>query len=430
MEVRPKTSKQHEFQGSKPLVALFGLKRREKINAKLLFLGDGEVYSEDTWFTWYDSREDDETRTAEYRLFYSTKTVQRRAGVGDLLVLAVRPDGLLLAMVAAKGSAWERKLTWLFDLPRDIRKTWLLPDLEHEPASELSADLLLQEVGMELPAPTGESDLDEMLTLFPKDLPATKEFSAYARSKCTGVDAKNDPDHALTIWVEKEYQLFRLYEAHQVSKRVQTGFLNAKGAADVDAFFRFAKSCQQRRFSRVGYAFQDHVAALLVASGVRFTPQAITEAKRLPDFVLPGVEYYHDRKFPKEHLVMLAVKTTLRERFKQVPSEADRIEIKHLLTLDPRVTPDSIAEMKTLKLQMVLPKSLHTLYHPAARKWFLSVRDFIEFALSKQQALSPPPKLPSRVAKLMREARARKNAKPRKVPRAQTKGRRAAKASL
>lgn len=74
---------------------------------------------------------------------------------------------------------------------------------------------------------------------------------------------------------------------------------------------------------------------------------------------------------------MLGVKTTCKERWRQVLSEAKRIEKKHLLTLEPSISEDQTDEMKSDDLQLVVPKGLHETYKDSQQKWLLNLGDFI-----------------------------------------------------
>ena len=55
---------------------------------------------------------------------------------------------------------------------------------------------------------------------------------------------------------------------------------------------------------------------------------------------------------------MLATKTTYRDRWRQVISEADRIPMKHLLTLQEGVSEAQFREMVGANVQLVVPEPL------------------------------------------------------------------------
>jgi len=74
---------------------------------------------------------------------------------------------------------------------------------------------------------------------------------------------------------------------------------------------------------------------------------------------------------------MLGAKSTLKERWRQVLSEAARIKRKHLLTLEPGISEAQTTEMEAKSLQLVLPRDLHRTYKPAQQAWLLGVDDFL-----------------------------------------------------
>src|SRR5690606_24225581 len=105
--------------------------------------------------------------------------------------------------------------------------------------------------------------------------------------------------------------------------------------------------------------------SLLTAMGIRFARTAVTENRSKPDFLFPGVAEYRDQKFDPHGLTALGVKSTCKDRWRQVLSEADRVERKHLLTLEPAISTNQTDEMQARQLQLVLPHSLHATYTSA-----------------------------------------------------------------
>ena len=68
---------------------------------------------------------------------------------------------------------------------------------------------------------------------------------------------------------------------------------------------------------------------------------------------------------------MLAIKTTCKDRWRQILNEADRIERKHLLTLQEGVSEEQFREMKDTGVQLVIPT-------PLIAKFPTSVRPHLE----------------------------------------------------
>ena len=82
---------------------------------------------------------------------------------------------------------------------------------------------------------------------------------------------------------------------------------------------------------------------------------------------------------------MLGAKSTLKDRWRQVLSEALRIPEKHLLTLEPGISENQTDEMQAKKLQLVVPKRLHNTYRLTQQSWLMDVADFISVVRSRQE---------------------------------------------
>lgn len=77
---------------------------------------------------------------------------------------------------------------------------------------------------------------------------------------------------------------------------------------------------------------------------------------------------------------MLAVKTSCEDRWQQVLAQADRIAVKHLLTLEPGISQTQTDEMRKERLQLVLPRSLHESHRPAQQAELTDIAQFLELA--------------------------------------------------
>ena len=162
------------------------------------------------------------------------------------------------------------------------------------------------------------------------------------------------------------------------SSAVVKGRLAQGFAGDVDGFLQFSLSVQNRRKSRAGYALGNHVEAVLIAQGVTHKREATTEKRNGPDFLFPGEVAYHDANQPSAGLRMLAVKTTCKDRWRQVLAEADRIVPKHLLTLEPSISTAQTTEMQGSALQLVVPAALLPSYSAAQRDWMMTFAGFLD----------------------------------------------------
>jgi hypothetical protein len=287
----------------------------------------------------------------------------------------------LLAIVAEKDSAIERQLLWLFGLS----------DFSHPGfsiRSELETDqdrisfatrIVLEQLGIE-PEEEAPNYLDEMLSRFNGAFPKTIVFSAYARQTIRDVHAADDPDAALIAWMEREEVLFRTFEKHLLGNKLQKISVDA----DTDAFLKLSLSIQNRRKSRAGSALENHLEQVFKDNNLTFSRTAITENNSKPDFIFPGITQYRDCDFPTARLTMIGAKTTCKERWRQVITEAARISTKHLITLEPGISENQTAEMQHEQVQLVVPKVLHETYSVKQKLWLMNLADFTTLARKRQ----------------------------------------------
>lgn len=373
-------SNQHEFDGVSGLKRMLGTARRE-FPAMFIYLSDDEesAVTEAGFLTWYDAREAHPTRS-EYRLYYPDTAVSERADEHDLLVIGRRPDDSLVVIIAAAGSTAENQIVWLFGITDlDVRGYAVRTEEETDRmrlafASRQVLELIGVEVENEAPDVLGL-----MLDRFGGDFPKTREFSTFARETLRDVAPGDDPDEALVAWMEREELLFRTLERHLISDRLTQGFDN-----DVDAFISFSLSVQNRRKSRAGCALENHLEYLFAALGIRHSRTAVTEGKAKPDFLFPGHAEYHDPAWPSARLTMLGVKSSCKDRWRQILAEADRIPEKHLLTLEPGISRNQTDEMRAKGVRLVLPRGIHGSYQPDQQAWLMDVAGFIKLVEERQ----------------------------------------------
>ena len=178
--------------------------------------------------------------------------------------------------------------------------------------------------------------------------------------------------------MEREEALFRAYERHLVSERLKSGF--GPAGDDVDEFIAFSLSVQNRRKSRVGHAFENHLGFIFREHRLPFEKgggSRVTENRAKPDFLFPDFKAYHDSSYPLSKIVLLGAKTTCKDRWRQVLSEGDRLERKFLATLEAGISSSQTNEMKAKGLQLVIPAAVHESFNSEQKRWLYSMYDFI-----------------------------------------------------
>jgi len=383
VETITEKSNQHEFQGTRPLRRLLGDDDRRGIPTRFIWIsGEQEALAEDGFMSWSNVRKG-KPRAAEYHLYYSGNTVTELMQPGDILFLALRRDGSVLVVITPPGTI-QNQLVWLFGIEEQPGLGFTFQEIAGNNNAELdfAARYILDELGIEPEEPEADQ-LDSLIEKFGLVFPTTRIFSELARSSLPEVSAADDPDRALIDWMDREEQLFRRLERRIVAARIGGGF-NAPDGADVDGFLSFSLSVQNRRKARAGQALENHIEAVFGAQGISYVRGAETENRNKPDFLFPGQQEYRDPGFPAARLTMLGAKSTLKDRWRQVLSEAVRIEEKHLLTLEPGVSENQTEEMQVKRLQLVVPRPLHATYLRTQQAWLMDVTGFLAVVRARQ----------------------------------------------
>ena len=392
VEADPAKSNQHEFNGVTPLKKIFGLEK-QKFPARFIYLNDNDddPPADDGFLTWYDSRENHPTRT-EHRMYFPTTAVSVCASAGDELFIGLKPDNTILAIIAESGSTIANQIRWLFAITETSHPGFSIrEELESEQDRiAFASRVILEQLGIEVEE-SEETFLEDMLHRFDGRFPKTKDFSAYARSTLTDLSPLDNPDAVLMGWMEREEILFRTLEKHFIAEQLSSGtFLvmessDGEPGIDVDGFLNYSLSIQNRRKSRVGQVFENHVEQLFLSRNIHFDRAKVTENNSKPDFIFPGIVEYHDSTFSASMLTMLGVKSTLKDRWRQVLAEAERIPNKHLLTLQAAISENQTNEMQSHNLQLVVPTAIRSSYTTQQQNWLMSMDDFVKLVLARQR---------------------------------------------
>jgi hypothetical protein len=183
------------------------------------------------------------------------------------------------------------------------------------------------------------------------------------------------PDARLVRRRDCEFELFKSVEDATETPRIAQGF------ASLDEFVSLALSILQRRKSRSGRSLELHTREIFLEEGLLenldFSHSPMSEGEKRPDFLFPSEAAYRDPDFPSSKLRMLGAKTTLKDRWRQVLNEADRIPQKHLLTLQEGVSENQFAEMRAAGVQLVVPTSLVESFPKAVREHLITLEQFI-----------------------------------------------------
>jgi hypothetical protein len=81
---------------------------------------------------------------------------------------------------------------------------------------------------------------------------------------------------------------------------------------------------------------------------------------------------------------MLAVKSSCKERWRQILDEAERIPNKHLCTLEQAISIDQTRAMMNRNVTLVIPSGFHHTYSAEQQDGLWSINRFIDYVRFKQ----------------------------------------------
>jgi type II restriction enzyme len=188
-----------------------------------------------------------------------------------------------------------------------------------------------------------------------------------------GLHADLSPDKRILKRRDHEFNLFKLIERHHTLPLIEGGF------NDVEEFIKLANSISNRRKSRSGKSLELHLENIFREQQLlNFGTQCKTEGNKRPDFLFPDCGSYHDKNYASGKLRMLAVKTTVKDRWRQVLNEAKKIDGIHLFTLQQGVSENQFSEMQAEGVQLVVPAGLHKTFPKTVQPNLMTLNSFIE----------------------------------------------------
>lgn len=207
-----------------------------------------------------------------------------------------------------------------------------------------------------------------------EDFPSGNAFSQEtleALLECVNQFNLLTADKTLVRCMDAEYKLYRLAERQICQNEIVRVF------KDVDDFLATASSIMNRRKSRAGRSLENHFDYLLRRAEI---PHVIRPAAidGKPDIIIPSVEAYQDKHYPLNKLFMVGVKTTCKDRWRQVLNEAKRVKEKHILTIQQGISKKQLNDMKGDGVQLIVPTEFHKQYPPNSYMRLLEVEQFVD----------------------------------------------------
>lgn len=221
-------------------------------------------------------------------------------------------------------------------------------------------------------------EFDDFISRLEVDFPTAEQMSQAAREIHKIIfdhseDIIKNPDKKLLQWIDLEYELFQSIEQARYGEQIHRGF------ETMQTFIELANSILNRRKSRAGKSLEWHLSAIFDGNYLPYGSQVITEANKRPDFIFPSGKAYHDPNYDADKLIVLAAKTTCKDRWRQIINEADRVrnKKKYLFTLQQGISVQQLKEMQIEKVILIAPESHRNSFPEEFRDKILNLKQFI-----------------------------------------------------
>lgn len=210
------------------------------------------------------------------------------------------------------------------------------------------------------------------------DFPTTIQLATQARDcynnsyNVTPETILQNPDKGILNWLDAEFELFKAIENNRYLERIKTPFNS------VEELVEIANTILNRRKSRAGKSLEHHLSEIFKISALNYSVQSKTEDNKKPDFLFPNIEAYNNPRFDSKKLIVLASKTTCKDRWRQILNEADKVKTKHLFTLQQGISTNQLKEMYKYDVCLVVPKPYLLSFPAEFRSKILTLDSFIE----------------------------------------------------
>lgn len=208
------------------------------------------------------------------------------------------------------------------------------------------------------------------------ELPEVRRFSYATRDallRCVPAFSESSTDARFLRLVQEEYTLYRMAEQKIWKPRIEHIFQT------IDDFLITAQSILQARKSRAGRSLENHVETVLEGADIPHEMRPILDGTR-PDIVIPGKASYDDPKYPTDKLLVLGIKHTCKDRWRQVLEEAPRVTHRYILTVQHGISSSQLDLMTEAGISLIVPSDLHEEYPRSHRRRLLTLDEFITHA--------------------------------------------------
>lgn len=217
------------------------------------------------------------------------------------------------------------------------------------------------------------------------EFPTTSEICTIAQNLIINIEKLSDRgiinncDRLVKTWYDVDFLIFE-----GIEEKVYRPYI-IEPIGELNRLLRLSKVITNRRKSRAGLSLENHLSRIFDACSFTYEKHAETELRKKPDFLFPNSKCYHNPSFNQDKLLMLAAKTTCKDRWRQVLNEADKIPNKYLFTLQPGVSNNQLKEMKSCGLTLVVPQKNLKLFDYSETNNVIDLTTFVSYVKEKQQ---------------------------------------------
>ncbi len=185
---------------------------------------------------------------------------------------------------------------------------------------------------------------------------------------------KSNFSNILDLMQDSIYEEY-LKEQHNIGQEIIDEQISNNGRVKFNELDKFFLSLSQSRKSRAGSAFEFIIREMLVRLEYPFSEQVVIGGAK-PDYVLPSEQYFLERPLDS---ILLTAKRTLRERWRQIVTEANKAYGYFLATIDKKVSQNQIKQASEHKVYLVVPISIKLeIEHYNAAYNVISFENFFE----------------------------------------------------
>ena len=159
-----------------------------------------------------------------------------------------------------------------------------------------------------------------------------------------------------SIFEQMEGRIYERYLQYEdmSGQKIINELIATNGTVSFQDMKSLNKSISQSRVSRAGKAFEYIISAMFTRLNYPFEPQKLVGGAT-PDFLMPSSEFFINNPLS---CIIFTAKRTLRERWRQIVTEANKGYVFFLATIDKNISENQLNNAMEEKIFLVMPAQL------------------------------------------------------------------------